>query len=110
MSPQDQRNAKIGDRVSIAIVAGLLLLVLSLAACDTPTKPEPEIRIVERVVPGPLRSCIPADMPPEPDYPDTDDALRAAGAMPERYQLVMAGRELRDAYLGIVRKLLPGCR
>ena len=78
-----------------AILLGVI--VLTLPACTTtPQIPPERIVTVEVAVPV-AQPCVPAGLAPPPIYPDTDDALRAAPDAATRYQLVGAGRLLRDA-------------
>jgi hypothetical protein len=72
-----------------------LIAVLFLAGCQStpPLDPRVQVRTVE--TPVPVR-CRP-DLGPEPDYPDTDDALRAAPDLFVRVRLLLAGRLLRIA-------------
>jgi hypothetical protein len=86
------------------IAAGLA--ALSLAACAT-TTPEPVIRTVEVKVPVPV-PCKP-DLGSEPAYPDTRQALTSAPDLFERVKLLLAGRELRIAWIGAQAKALKAC-
>lgn len=76
---------------------GVTLAAMMLVGCATTDGPEPEPRVViQRVeVPVPV-PCDPA-IGPEPDYPDTDAALRAAPNIFERAKLLAAGRLMRIA-------------
>ena len=48
-------------------------------------------------VPVPVKeACVPKAFPHAPKYPDSDTALRDAGGAADRYQLMAAGRLLRD--------------
>ena len=55
-------------------------------------------------------SCVPKTLPRAPKYPDTDAALREAGGAADRYQLMAAGRLLRDKRLTDLEKTVDGCR
>src|SRR5579862_8828983 len=74
--------------------AALLALALLSGCASGPAQTPPvQVRTVE--IPTPVR-CAP-DLGPEPDYPDTDAALRAAPDLFSRVQLLVAGRLLRIA-------------
>mgnify|MGYP000747660966 CR=1 FL=1 len=82
---------------------------LSLAACAT-TEAAPPERIVTVEVAVPVPSpCVPATLGPAPEYPDTDEALRAAPDPATRYQLLGAGRLLRNARLNEVEPVIAAC-
>ena len=62
-------------------------------------------------VPVPVReACVPKTLPRAPKYPDTDAALRDAGGAADRYQLMAAGRLLRERRLTDLEKVIDGCR
>jgi hypothetical protein len=82
-------------------------LALTLTACAT--TPEPIIRTVEVKVPV-LVSCVPADFPPPPEYPDTPEALDAAPEPAEGLSLIGQGRLLRLARLMEVEAVVDACR
>lgn len=92
-----------------------MLLILgvvgvSVAACATTrTPPEPIIKTVEVVVPGPPLPCVPKELGPPPTYVDSDEALRNAAGPAERYQLIYAGRVQRNARLGEVEPVVASC-
>lgn len=67
-----------------------------------PTKPAPP--------PPPQRSCVPRNLPQPPRYPDTDAALRAAPGAADRYQLMAAGRILRQQRLEDLERVIQNCR
>jgi len=81
---------------------------LILAACGG-KQVEPEIRIVEVPISVPV-TCVPANMPATPAYPDSDDALKAAPDAAARYGLIAAGRVLRVQREAEVEPVLNGCR
>lgn len=84
------------------------IAALGLSGCTTTDTPEPRIVVqpVDRPVPV---SCVPGNLAAPPDYPDTDEALTKA--TPEgRYQLVIAGRDLRRSRLGEVEPVIEKCR
>ena len=85
-------------------------VILSLGACaSTPqVAPEPRIVTVEVAVPVP-QPCVPAGLAAPPEYPDTDDALRAAPDAASRYQLIAAGRLLSRARLNEVEPVVAAC-
>lgn len=61
------------------------------------------------VVPAP-RTCVPRTLPPPPRYPDSDAALRDAAGAADRYQLMAAGRLLRQKRLDELERIVAGCR
>lgn len=74
-------------------------LLAALAGCAAP--------VVKVPVAVP---CVPAEMPPAPGYPDTDAALLRAPDAPERYRLMILGREARIARLGVLEPVLEACK
>lgn len=66
---------------------------LSLAACATTG--EPRIVTREVLVPVPVKCQTPE--PAEPARIDTDEAIRNAPGLFERVQILLAGREQREA-------------
>jgi hypothetical protein len=60
--------------------------------------------------PAPPKSCIPRGLGPAPRYPDTDAALRAAPGAADRYQLMAAGRILRQERLEELERAIAACR
>jgi hypothetical protein len=84
-----------------------LLPLLALAACAT--KPEPTIRTVEVKVPVAVE-CVPKALPGPPTYPDSAQALKAAPGAADRYQLLAAGRLLREQRLAEVEPVIAACR
>lgn len=74
----------------------LFVLAFALAACGGERPPiEPIVRTVRVEVPVPVPCAAPVG--PRPDYPDGDDAVRAAPDLLERVKLLLAGREMRRA-------------
>ena len=74
--------------------AGLAVLAFVSGCASAPPQPQSiQVRTVE--LPTPVR-CRP-ELGPEPDYPDTDAALRAAPDLFARVGLLLAGRLLRIA-------------
>jgi hypothetical protein len=69
----------------------------------------PATRIVRVYVPKPVR-CVPEDIGPPPAYPDSDAALRDAGGAADRYQLLAAGRLLREQRLQRLEEVVKRCR
>lgn len=55
-------------------------------------------------------ACVPDVLAGPPAYPDTDDALRAAPSPERRWQLILAGRDLRIARAGEVEPVIATCR
>lgn len=89
----------------------LSLLALPLAACSTTREiaAPPVVITKEVVVPGPQSPCVPASIGEQPSYPDTDASLRAAADAADRYQLMAAGRKLRDARLREIEPVIASC-
>lgn len=77
------------------------------AAKPPPPPPPPPPTVVETPV---RQSCVPKTFPKAPRYPDSDQALREAGGAADRYQLMAAGRVLRERRLNELEKLVEGCR
>ena len=74
--------------------ASLAALALLAGCASAPPGLQPvQLRTVE--LPTPVR-CRP-ELGPDPDYPDTDAALRAAPDLFARVRLLLAGRLLRIA-------------
>jgi hypothetical protein len=72
--------------------------------------PAPPAPVIVKV-PVPVReACVPKGFPRAPRYPDTDTALRDAGGAADRYQLLAAGRLLRDRRLAELERVIEGCR
>jgi hypothetical protein len=104
--------------------AGLVLALGLPAGCATPrppapapvaAAPSPPLQVVTRevMVKAPVavkEACVPRSLPPPPRYPDSPSALRAAGGAADRYQLLAAGRILRDRRLAVLEKVVEGCR
>ena len=65
-----------------------------------------------RIEPPPQvkRACVPKGFPRAPKYPDTDAALRDAGGAADRYQLMAAGRVLKNLRLAELERIVEGCR
>jgi hypothetical protein len=74
-------------------------------------KPPPPILMFPKPAPPPApKACVPKTLPPPPRYPDTDAALRAGAGAADRYQLMAAGRILRQQRLDELEKVVAGCR
>lgn len=82
---------------------------VALSACGGAPKSAPGVRIVETLAPVAV-SCVPKGLPGPATYPDTAEALRAARGAADRYQLLAAGRLLRDQRLAEVEPVIVGCR
>ena len=104
---------------------------LALGACSTlkpkappapeptPVEPAPPRCVAHAAPPPPVvvrvpvpvkGTCVPRGFPRAPKYPDSDTALRDAGGAADRYQLMAAGRLLRERRLADQEKLVEGCR
>lgn len=88
------------DYLSVAISA---ILISGCAATG-----EPEVRTVTVKVPVQV-ACLPSNLKPAPAYPDTVEALRSAVDAAERYLLLFAGHELREARLNELETVVKGC-
>lgn len=88
---------------------GLGVAAVLLAGCATaPATPPERVVTVEVAVPVPS-PCVPANLGPAPEYPDTDEALRAAPDAATRYLLLGAGRLLRIARANEVEPVVAAC-
>lgn len=56
------------------------------------------------------RTCVPRALAPPPRYPDTDAALRDAAGAADRYQLLAAGRLMRQRRLEELERVIAACR
>lgn len=90
-----------------------LLIVAATAAAAAcagrAPDPEPSIKTVEVVVPGPPVPCVPKELGAPPTYVDSDEALLAAPDAAARYQLIYAGRMQRQARLNEVEPVVAAC-
>lgn len=104
------------------------LCAVALSGCGTlfgkkpapaPALPPPEIKAEPTPhrpppppppPPAPPRACVPKTLGPPPRYPDTDAALRGAPGAADRYQLMAAGRILRQQRLEELERVVAGCR
>lgn len=86
----------------------LFTLAFALAACGGERPPiEPIVRTVRVEVPVAVPCA--AKVGARPDYPDGDDAVRAAPDLLERVKLLLAGREMRRAREAELEAALGGC-
>lgn len=69
---------------------GVLIIAVLLAGCAAAAPPEPVVKTV--TVNVPVTVPCKKDIGPEPQYADTDAALRAAPNLYERVRLLVAGR------------------
>lgn len=106
-------------------MAALAACTLALGACQSlkPRTAAPGVLAPSAPAAGPTQptaalaapvpvkaSCVPKALPKAPKYPDTDAALRDAGGAADRYQLMAAGRLLRERRLAELEKVVDGCR
>jgi len=118
------------SRLTWRSAAALAACGLALSACSTFMKPKPAPpapTLVQAVplaapppppappvvvkVPVPVKeACVPRGFARAPKYPDSDAALRDAGGAADRYQLMAAGRLLRERRLADLEKIVDGCR
>lgn len=108
------------------LIGPLLLGLLAVGGCQSlkgrPPAPAPAPVAVAPapppVIPVPpappppavVKSCVPRNLPPPPRYPDTDAALRSAPGAADRYQLLAAGRLIRQKRLEDLERVVAGCR
>jgi len=86
--------------------APTLTQAIPLAAPPPPAAPPVVVK-----VPVPVKeACVPRGFPRAPKYPDSDAALRDAGGAADRYQLMAAGRLLRERRLADLERVVDGCR
>ena len=75
------------------------------------TLPAPVIVQVNQVAETPRAGvCVPRTLRPAPRYPDSDAALRAAPGAADRYQLLAAGRLMRQKRLEELERVIAACR
>lgn len=79
------------------------------AAPPPPLVAPPPPRVIV-APPPPPKSCVPRTLGGPPRYPDTDGALRAAPGAADRYQLMAAGRILRQQRLDDLERAVAACR
>ncbi len=91
----------------LARLTGAILAAMLLAACASTTPSEPTVQVRTVDVPIAVR-CRP-DLGPEPNYPDTDAALKAAPDLFSRVRLLLAGRLMRIARDGEKSAALQAC-
>jgi hypothetical protein len=80
---------------------------------EAPPAPPPPILVMPSrppPPPPPPKSCVPRNLPAPPRYPDTDAALRASPGAADRYQLMAAGRILRQQRLEDLERVIQNCR
>ncbi len=81
------------------------------AAAPVRSAPAPAPRILFLPRPAtPPKACVPRSLGAPPRYPDTDAALRGAAGAADRYQLLAAGRILRQQRLDELERAIAGCR
>jgi hypothetical protein len=86
-----------------------------VAATPRPPPPTPapapanDSKVVRVIVPKAVK-CVPDEVGPPPPYPDSDAALRQAGGAADRYQLMAAGRILRQERLQKLEDAVKRCR
>jgi len=79
-----------------------------VAVAPAPAPPAAASPVVRHV---PVRvSCVSRNLPRAPRYPDTDEALRAAPGAADRYQLMAAGRLVRERRLAELERAIEACR
>jgi hypothetical protein len=110
-------------RVSTPVAMAAMAMALCACASVRPSlAPAPTPQLVVAPPPAPVpppvvrpllpveKACVPKTLPRAPKYPDTDAALRDAGGAADRYQLMAAGRLLRERRLADLEKVVEGCR
>lgn len=107
-----------------ARLAAVAALVLALGGCRTPPireisppLPAAPVQVITAapvvLAPEPAPTptpCIPRTLPQPPKYPDSDAALKAAPGAADRYQLMAAGRILRQKRLEELERAVAACR
>lgn len=111
--------------VRMILLAGIAVVALTACQSLSGRKPPPKpvvippapVQTISRplppVPPPPPpapKACVPKTLGLPPHYPDTDAALRAAGGAADRYQLLAAGRILRQQRLEDLERVIAGCR
>jgi hypothetical protein len=108
--------------IAASAACGLILAACaSLKAKPAPPEPAPAppVAAAPAATPAPVvvkipvpvkEACVPKALPKAPRYPDSDAALRDAGGAADRYQLMAAGRLLRERRLADLEKVVEGCR
>jgi hypothetical protein len=111
----------------LILTAALCLLLGGCQSWRTPKAPpvEPVLipkdepltsipRLPPPVAPAPApqspKSCVPRSLAPAPRYPDSDTTLRSAPGAADRYQMMAAGRLLRQQRLNELERVIAGCR
>lgn len=84
----------------------IIAVALVLTGCAT-TAAEPRIEV--RTVEVPVTVSCKVEIGPDPAYPDSDEALRAAPNTFERVKLLVAGRLLRIAREREISAALKAC-
>lgn len=82
---------KLGIIYTLVFVVGVLILT----GCAGTPPPEPVIITKEVQVAVPVQCKALEQLGPEPAYPDTDEAIKAAPSLFERTKLILKGRIMR---------------
>lgn len=102
--------------VSLSACAGLKTATKASPAPVAAAQAAPEATPAYAAKPAPAavpaapRTCVPRTLAPPPRYPDSDAALRDAAGAADRYQLLAAGRLLRQKRLDELERIVAGCR
>lgn len=86
-----------------------LLALMTVGCGHRPADPEPIVRTVTLEVPV-YTSCVPDNLSARPEYPDTDERLRAALDAASRYLLMFSGRQARNDRLNQLEAVVENCR
>lgn len=83
--------------------------LLGVAGCATAPPPQPVVKTITVDVPVAV-PCQP-QLGPEPAYPDTAAAVEAtpSGQIEQLVQLLLAGRDLRQAWIAEQAAAIKGC-
>jgi glucose/arabinose dehydrogenase len=117
-------NAPTWRAIAASAACGLILAACaSLKARPALPEPAPAPPVASAPAPAPTpaplvvrvpvpvkEACVPKALPKAPKYPDSDAALRDAGGAADRYQLMAAGRLMRERRLADLEKVVEGCR
>ena len=85
----------------------LSLLCLMIAGCTQ--TPEPVVRVQTVNVPVPVRCNARTQLGPRRQFSDSAEAIRNAGSVGRRGQLLLIGREERDARIEVLENVIDIC-
>lgn len=100
-------SSRAEGRFGCAFHAAAAILSITLSACAATAPVTPQVVTREVQIPVAVK-CHP-DIGPEPSYPDTDAALKAAPDLYTKVADLVAGRLLRIAREAQLNAALSGC-